>query len=1184
MHQGKRSVGHPVDIATGVLFETYQDLSLPGGMALKWDRQYSTALVQSTGIFGRGWTSRYSAHILERPGAFELHSPEGAVETFVDSGGVLSKGGVLRHLGTFQELTQTGTHLVVTQWEPAGGRVIRYIFRRDRGSVFLLSAIEGAARGALDIFYDYQGRLERVQQRREKRSLILSYNQAGFVKEVNVQTARGERIRAASYQYDNRGYLIAAEGPTGYADRYEYDLDGRMLREMRRDGGVFSFRYDDAGRCVSTRGIDGYDEKTLRFFEGLKFTEVTDSLGNVWRYQFNARGQISTSVSPRGAVRKTEYDEHGRIISTTDPRDSVTEFKYDEAGNQTCVRLTNGAEWRSEFNPARQFESVTTPEGAVWKFVYNRDGRLQTATPPSGIEWTHRWQGEDRVELSTNTGAVWKYEHDSLGQLKSVTANLGPAYRYEYDDFGYCSRVVDAGGAERRYERNLAGQLLSLQNPEGVTVSLRYDSGGNVVQRTDAITGTTGYRYGRCCGQLLEEIASNGAITKYSWSTEPDRLQSITNPKGERHLFEYDDDGYLIKETFATGKVVHYTRGIDGEVVDRTNGAGETTRYLRDACGRILKAIFCDGSETEFEYRKDGKLVGAVNAMGRVALQRDPAGRRIREDFGEFWVESAYDSTNNRTSCRSNLGFSRNYRYDELGRSIEIAFDPKTLIKMEYDSAGREVRRELPGGAVLRQTFDFMSRLIHQQVTRPAVISGLPPQSETIVDRTFRYDPLGRLSQTDERGWGPSSFVYGAAGALMGRETLESVETYQRDADANVVATSFASRPNSKRQQAVQSLVEIGPGDQVLRKDDTEFTYDGDGRLTTKTKRLSDGTVQIWKYEWNPLGLLSAVTRPDGEKWTYSYDALGRRVRKQSSSGFDQNYVWDGNALLHEVERTSEGKLVKLASWTFSAGSFRPLACQEAGRLSLAVTDQIGTPREFLDSYGTVVWAARLTPFGQVERSEEARFQNPVRFQGQWFDQESGLHYNTFRYYDPELGQYISMDPVPLLGGLNAYQYNPDPINWIDAFGLAPTYYPLDSQNRPTGAYAELRPGDLRATNSSPPTLDPPGWQGGQHPFHQQRSHLIADTLGGSGDDRGNLVTLTDGSNHPGMSTQEGTIRRYLQNNPSGSVTLEVRVEYDGTNPRPTAVHMYALDENGNVLVDERIQNGRRQNTACCNP
>ena len=62
-----------------------------------------------------------------------------------------------------------------------------------------------------------------------------------------------------------------------------------------------------------------------------------------------------------------------------------------------------------------------------------------------------------------------------------------------------------------------------------------------------------------------------------------------------------------------------------------------------------------------------------------------------------------------------------------------------------------------------------------------------------------------------------------------------------------------------------------------------------------------------------------------------------------------------------------------------------------------------------------------------------------IRFQGQWHDVETGLHYNRFRYYDPEVGRFIHQDPIGLLGGFNLYQYAQNPYNWIDLFGLRPS-------------------------------------------------------------------------------------------------------------------------------------------------
>jgi RHS repeat-associated protein len=105
------------------------------------------------------------------------------------------------------------------------------------------------------------------------------------------------------------------------------------------------------------------------------------------------------------------------------------------------------------------------------------------------------------------------------------------------------------------------------------------------------------------------------------------------------------------------------------------------------------------------------------------------------------------------------------------------------------------------------------------------------------------------------------------------------------------------------------------------------------------------------------------------------------------------------------------------------------------GRVYFYQLDQLGTPLSLTDSENTIVWQAHYSVFGKATVTVN-KIDNPIRFQGQYFDNESGLHYNHFRYYDPETGRFISQDPIGLLGGINHYQYAPNHINWIDPLGL----------------------------------------------------------------------------------------------------------------------------------------------------
>ena len=109
--------------------------------------------------------------------------------------------------------------------------------------------------------------------------------------------------------------------------------------------------------------------------------------------------------------------------------------------------------------------------------------------------------------------------------------------------------------------------------------------------------------------------------------------------------------------------------------------------------------------------------------------------------------------------------------------------------------------------------------------------------------------------------------------------------------------------------------------------------------------------------------------------------------------------------------------------------------------------DHLGTPQEMTDHTGAIIWKAEYKAWGEC-RTEKAKsnffenseiISNNIRFQGQYFDQETGLHYNRYRYYSPYVGRFVSKDPISLLGGNNAYMYVKNPTGWIDRLGLCST-------------------------------------------------------------------------------------------------------------------------------------------------
>ncbi|KAB0508775.1 RHS repeat-associated core domain-containing protein, partial [Pseudomonas koreensis] len=131
-------------------------------------------------------------------------------------------------------------------------------------------------------------------------------------------------------------------------------------------------------------------------------------------------------------------------------------------------------------------------------------------------------------------------------------------------------------------------------------------------------------------------------------------------------------------------------------------------------------------------------------------------------------------------------------------------------------------------------------------------------------------------------------------------------------------------------------------------------------------------------------------------------------------------------------------------SYVYEPGTFRPLALLDGKGPKKACPfyyqlDHLGTPQELTDYSGEIVWSAQYDAYGKVAAitlAGEDYLDQPLRFQGQYFDAESGLHYNRHRYYDSRLGRYLTPDPIKLAGGLNQYRYVPNPTGWVDPLGL----------------------------------------------------------------------------------------------------------------------------------------------------
>ena len=194
-------------------------------------------------------------------------------------------------------------------------------------------------------------------------------------------------------------------------------------------------------------------------------------------------------------------------------------------------------------------------------------------------------------------------------------------------------------------------------------------------------------------------------------------------------------------------------------------------------------------------------------------------------------------------------------------------------------------------------------------------------------------------------------------------------------------------------------------------------------------------------YTWNANGSLRSVTDLEGTTYRFRYDAFGRRLEKRRMASTFR-FVWDGNVLLHETFKKDNSENTELTTWVFEG--FVPTAKLVNGKAYSIISDHLGTPILAIDSDGMEVWNRQLDIYGRVRKEykhsslgEDVFPFVPFLYQGQYYDFETNLAYNRFRYYNPETGTYISQDPIGLAGGNpTLYGYVKDSNWWVDRFGL----------------------------------------------------------------------------------------------------------------------------------------------------
>jgi RHS repeat-associated protein len=999
-----KTAGEPISMLTGEEMLEKIDFTWDGPLPLAWRRYYRSSQSDVDHQLGYGWLTPLDEWLevgervtfcnadgqridlpLPKPGAYSINLPE-QVRLYRENG----QYRIVDPSGLAKTFTGRSGRCPLRSWQNSQGQSL-YFHRDANGDVERISASWNK-----HLLLERQGR--RIVAIRPGKRVGSGFEVAGeplvnyrYSDAGDLIGARDRLEQGETYAY--RNHVIARRTlASGFNFYFEWDQDtpqGKCLHNWG-DNGVYDYRFewlpDGVSHAIDSRsGVAIYRHDS----QGLLLSERSPE-GRETRHSYNADNQLAQTVAPDGGITRFSYDKEGRLIGVSDALGFSQRVKYDKQGHPVELIDALDQRWLRRYEANGRLEETVAANGAVTHYQYNAQGVPVRITDALGRTRSLLWDEQLRL----------------VGEIGFD----GIKTRYQYDDDDRIVAIIDQDKRTTRYGYDAAGRVTAVQHADGSTVQLRYNAAGLLTHYIDGLGNTTEYRYDDGLSQPTARIDPLGHEMRYRYDSERN-LIGLINPKGETYSLNYDRDENLVEEIGFDGRIQRYrysaAGALEAYLQPGADGGWSVTRFERDRLGRLLKKHAADGSLSQYGYDPLGRLQLAKNADSLVLLGYNALGQINQENQNGAIVRHKYDLLGRRIYTETPDRHRIDYRFGE--RYLDsIEFDGQTLTSHRYDELGREIGRS-QGQLNTDYDYDPLGRLLRQR----AALKG----QAVLIGRQYNYDAAGKLRELDDLRQGRSQYHYDPAARLIRSEGL-SPESFVHDPAGNLLGAS-----------AEGGRIE---GDRLLMMGDRHYAYDAAGNLIEE-KRGKAGQI-VTRYQYDADNRLVRAETPQGTA-QYRYDALGRRIAKYTAQG-ETRFQYDGPRLLAETD--SQRSRIYL----FEPGSFRPLALHEQDNTQSNGTtyhyhlDHLGTPRELTDSQGHIVWSASYRAYGNLALADIEEIDNPLRFQGQYFDAETGLHYNLNRYYDPNAGRFIHQDPIGLEGGVNVYRYVPNPVNWIDPLGL----------------------------------------------------------------------------------------------------------------------------------------------------
>lgn len=835
------------------------------------------------------------------------------------------------------------------------------------------------------------------------------------------QDRNGNKIQ---YAYNSKGDITSVTDASGRVMTITQGTSG--ISSVDFAGKKYTYHYNTGGQLSEVReytSATNYLSTHYKYNSDKRLETITDPNGNQTKITYQA--ELIKSIqqpSPTGtalAMNSYTFDIPKRISEKTDPKGGVTKFTLNtNYGVKTSSNPLGKSVSQDTMDANFNTTQTTDAEGHITKSGFDPKGNLLNATDAKGVSTTNTYDSFSGLKTATNSKGTTSMDYDPKGNLEKMTEADGNITNQAYDIYGNNRSTTSSDGTQRLYAFDTSGNYQQSGSDQiGRIKSSQSDSFGNVLNRTNAKGNVTSYEYDQ---RLL--------------------LRKVTDGSGRISTYEYDGNENMLSAVNALGRTTSYTYNGQNQLKTRTLPLGQVTSFEYDQNGNLFNLRKANGSILKNEYDKANQLLWTYgdgtkkwgftyDGNGNVKTTTDIVNGQVKtfvydqngnldlETKGNTSIDYGYSEANEMDTIigKSNqTSFTQKFNFNEVGKLREIHRASTKLVSFEYKPVGLPESVLFSNGVKTSFGFDEAQQLEILSVQRGTTAllteafkhdanGNIDNITSSAGNRAYTYDALNQLKSQTLAGGTVESYDYDKVGNRLNKKTTVNGQTTttQYGHDANNRLTSVSGK---------------------------SFVYDANGN------RTKDGR---FIYEYNSFDELQTVKTLAGQLVSsYEYDEQGRRISKKIN-GVKTNYHY-GQGIEVLFETNAAGDIT--AEYTYDQRGF-PKTLTKSGQTYFYVLNGHSDVVALTNATGQIVASYSYDAWGNIlSQSGAMAKENPYRYAGYRFDEETSHYYLIARYYNADEGIFLSSDPVSgdatNLQSQNGYNYaNNNPVMNYDPNG-----------------------------------------------------------------------------------------------------------------------------------------------------